>query len=574
MNATISRAFLPILIGFFIVTGFTSAWATTYYVDATSGNDGNNGQFTTSPWKTIAKVNAATFQPGDQVLLKRGGVWREQLNPKSSGLQGSPIFYGAYGTGNKPSIRGSNTYNTTGNWVLESGNLWYLASLSKDPGIFAHDQITGLRKLQKSSLASQWDYWYDATNMRLYVYSTANPATLATSLEVAVRQYVIGPQSASFITYDNLDVRHAYNIGWLGWGGKYVTFQYCNFTQSGGDHLLFHNGSNNGLVTNCSFDDWGIGAGQYYAVHTQGYGTICTGPVDIQDNTFTFSSVVDGAVYAQPSPLEHTVIMQDINSWIRNVQRNSIDGQNHINDDGIVIWDSGSAATSHLVEGNVIKNIGGIAITIQQLENHGAHPAVTVRYNRMDNVCLAATNDKAAIRLRGFSSASPVSVYNNIVNKTQQGTYGQPGIDLSGASGAKIYNNTIYGVDKGIWVRNSSTGAVGMNNIIFNNRSYGIQVDSTSSIIADYNCLNSNAVSNYSGLSAGSHDVTLNPLLANAASGDFHLTYSSPCKDKGLYVGLTQDISSGLVPTGAGTDIGAYEYVNVPLPAPTNLRVQ
>jgi Right handed beta helix region len=574
MNATISRAFLPILIGLLMITGVTSAWATTYYVDATNGNDGNNGQSTSSPWKTITKVNASTFQPGDNILLNRGGIWREQLNPKSSGVQGSPIFFGAYGTGNKPSIRGSNTYNATANWVLESGNLWYLASVPKDPGIFAHNQITAQRKLKKTSLATQWDYWYDATNLRLYAYSTSNPASLATSLEVAVRQYVVGPQSASFITYDNLDIRHAYFIGWLGWGGKNVTFQYCNFTQSGGDHMLFQNGSNNGLVTNCSFDDWGIGTGQYYAVHTQANGTTSTGPVDVQDSTFTFSSVVDGAVYVQPSSTEHTVMMQDTNSWLRNVQRNTIDGLTHINDDGIVIWDSGSDATSHLVEGNVIKNIGGIAIIIQQLENHGAHPVVTVRYNRLDNVCLANTLDKAAIRLRDFSSASPVSVYYNVVNKTQSGSNTEPGIDLSGANGAKIYNNTIYGVDKGIWVRNTSTGAVGMNNIIISNRSYGIQVDSTSSISADYNCINSNAAGNYSGFTAGTHNISLNPLLANATSGDFHLTASSPCIDKGIYVGLTQDMTSNLVPSGAGTDIGAYEYVNAPLPAPVNLAVQ
>jgi hypothetical protein len=46
--------------------------ATTYYVDATNGNDRNNGLSPSTPWKTIAKVNASRFQPGNQILIKRG----------------------------------------------------------------------------------------------------------------------------------------------------------------------------------------------------------------------------------------------------------------------------------------------------------------------------------------------------------------------------------------------------------------------------------------------------------------------------------------------------------------------
>jgi len=50
----------------------SDAWAATYYVDATNGRDPNNGTSELTPWKTIAKVNASRFQPGDQILIKRG----------------------------------------------------------------------------------------------------------------------------------------------------------------------------------------------------------------------------------------------------------------------------------------------------------------------------------------------------------------------------------------------------------------------------------------------------------------------------------------------------------------------
>src|SRR6185369_56254 len=66
------------------------AGATSYYVDATAGNDSNSGLSAGAAWKTIGKVNAATFAAGDQILFKRGEVWRESLVPPSSGTSGSP----------------------------------------------------------------------------------------------------------------------------------------------------------------------------------------------------------------------------------------------------------------------------------------------------------------------------------------------------------------------------------------------------------------------------------------------------------------------------------------------------
>ena len=68
----------------------------TYYVDATNGNDENNGLSIEGAWKTIAKVNARNFRSGDYVLFKRGEVWREQLTVPSSGHAGAPITSAAY----------------------------------------------------------------------------------------------------------------------------------------------------------------------------------------------------------------------------------------------------------------------------------------------------------------------------------------------------------------------------------------------------------------------------------------------------------------------------------------------
>lgn len=63
----------------------TAASATTYYVSASAGDDTKDGLTAATAWKSISKVNASTFVAGDQVLFKRGDVWREGLFGGRSG---------------------------------------------------------------------------------------------------------------------------------------------------------------------------------------------------------------------------------------------------------------------------------------------------------------------------------------------------------------------------------------------------------------------------------------------------------------------------------------------------------
>lgn len=80
--------------------------ATTYYVSS-SGDDGNNGTTTLSPWKTVAKVNTemngGVVALGDDVYFKRGDTFTDAyLNIKTGGNSTNHMIIGAYGTGNKP----------------------------------------------------------------------------------------------------------------------------------------------------------------------------------------------------------------------------------------------------------------------------------------------------------------------------------------------------------------------------------------------------------------------------------------------------------------------------------------
>jgi len=98
-----------------------SALATDYYVDASNGNDNNNGLSTSSAWETIHKVNSVTFQPGDRILFKKGGKWHGQITVHGSGTDTNPITFSSYGSGAKPIIDAAE--KITG-WTHHSGNIY------------------------------------------------------------------------------------------------------------------------------------------------------------------------------------------------------------------------------------------------------------------------------------------------------------------------------------------------------------------------------------------------------------------------------------------------------------------
>jgi len=77
-----------------------------FYVNNAAGNDINDGTDEDNAWKTIAKINAGTFEPGSCIHLKRNNIWHEELLIPSSGTADKPIIFTAYGDGKKPTLDG------------------------------------------------------------------------------------------------------------------------------------------------------------------------------------------------------------------------------------------------------------------------------------------------------------------------------------------------------------------------------------------------------------------------------------------------------------------------------------
>lgn len=77
-----------------------------YFVDSKNGSDDNSGYTEQTAWKSLSKVSAASFAPGDQINFKSGERFDGHLRINSSGTPDKPIIITSYGAGKKPIITG------------------------------------------------------------------------------------------------------------------------------------------------------------------------------------------------------------------------------------------------------------------------------------------------------------------------------------------------------------------------------------------------------------------------------------------------------------------------------------
>jgi len=80
--------------------------ASIYYVDASEGDDNNDGLSPETAWQTYGKAASFSFQIGDDLLFKRGETFTHTVyyHIRHSGTPGDPVIFGAYGDGPKPII--------------------------------------------------------------------------------------------------------------------------------------------------------------------------------------------------------------------------------------------------------------------------------------------------------------------------------------------------------------------------------------------------------------------------------------------------------------------------------------
>ena len=250
-----------------------AASGTTYYVDAESGNDQNDGQGPSKAWRTLARVNAAKLEPGDAVLLKRGQVWNESLVPTSAGADSAPITFAAYGSGAAPVLDGSVSF-TSLHWTEEKPHVWSAPLPSdgdrKPERIFIDGRPLADKFLRASATVlraeKEWT-WEPRDGGTLIVYSEEAPITWGTRVEVNVRRHGLQLGTKSYINVKGLQLRRFREGMYI--GGNRCEIEdvvstensFSGFTISGSTNRLFRvEASRNGIdATAGDTDAHGIG---------------------------------------------------------------------------------------------------------------------------------------------------------------------------------------------------------------------------------------------------------------------------------------------------------------------------
>lgn len=381
--------------------------ASTYFVSSLDGNDANSGRSPTQAWKTISRVNRARLVPGDKVLFERGDLWRETLQPFFSGASGSPITYGAYGSGPKPVISGSDPVSFMRISRAANG-LEYFENVETQPAtMWNHGKrMTRVAELVKLQKSSQW--WYDAAKKRVY-FMQPPPR----ELEVQARDLNIDNHEQSHIVYEDLDLQHACE-----------GLRLYAWRSTVSDIVL----RNSRVSTEPSIPHHTMSAGVYESVNT---GKLLD--IRIEDNIFT----------PYPNTLEHWGVY-----FVKGVSGFNISGNSFspAGEDAITIWHS---------ERGVISNNSGGGNGENTIDVKDSHDIV-IKANRADG------DGEYCIVVHGVDSdrlTYNVTVEKNLCIRGGQAGQLTAGIVLLFTRSCNVRNNEVqeaYGA--GIFINDRGTG--------------------------------------------------------------------------------------------------------------------
>jgi len=229
---------LPLLLA---ITG-RPAWAARYYLDAAAGNDARSGLSPEQAWKSLQKLNATTFQPGDELLLKRGGRWQGTLHPLGSGTSAHPIRLTAYGEGPRPFLDGGSApavliYNQDG-WIIERLEV----TNNKDSQQDALKVWAGPRRPHYRSIRIRDCVAHDAGGSGIHVgegtYGNYDDVVIEDCVSYNNQDSGIFIQGKDFAEVRGLAIRRsvAYGNGWDGikiYSGRDGVIEYCTAYRNG-----------------------------------------------------------------------------------------------------------------------------------------------------------------------------------------------------------------------------------------------------------------------------------------------------------------------------------------------------
>ena len=474
---------------------------TIYYVSSSKGNNSNNGTSQDTPWKSISKVNSSSFNPGDQILFKRGDQFAETLIISSNGTAGNYILFSSYGNGELPIFGSINSTWTTNTEIGMVCNRNYVR-------IENIDIIQPYSNLIKDGTAFSSDYAHDIILSNIYVDGThisspydmygiefSNCTSGIQILNCEINGFVKGIvlYSANAIV-DGCYIHDAYQSGNTNEHGIAIHAQKL------GD---FFDHQYKTIIKNCEFTQWGEsaidGLGSYNYI--------------IENNNFHNPKTFSCGVAISTGCNRGTIIRYN---WIHDL--NSTNSTNQ-NDDGSYDYNINAAinirgAKTIEIYYNLITNVG-----------NGFH---------IDRYTPSYYPEELA-----YDPSGLIQFYNNTVIARYAATWSWDG------PAPVVYKNNIlqgnfYSI-KTSTSRQPETGTTGSGNII--------NGDILNTGGGTFNHIPGEAVDQF--------NIDPKIIFVNASTQDYRLKTGSPAIQAGVNVGL-RDIQGNLI--SGKPDIGAIPY--------------
>jgi len=490
----------------------------------------------------MAKLAGFGFSAGDQVLLKKGEVWRETWYVNTGGSSGNPITYGSYGAAvAKPRITGTELVS---GWTQYSGNI-YQASFTNSIDIYllVEDQTTMAMPVGSlAAVTGAGKFWFDDTNNLVYYWASDGADPDTHTMEIGARYDVVSSDDREYITFDGLQIDGA--------GGQYGRGFGLKPTWFTPDNITLQN-------MKISFN--------YYAGILVSYATNFT-PISnfkIYSSEINNNGVFGIWIRSQSTSYRITGFRLDGS----NVHHNGLD-KTSVGQFGILL----ESASAPIITGNTIHDNQGQFDWSGNLYLSYSINA-TVEYNTVYN------GYKNNIHFDGASNGF-VAKYNVSYGAFWNGFWVEEHLRANGTS--QIINNTSYGNLHGFvfgpGVSPTTVSGVTVKNNIFayNTRASDDLNNTASDNDVDYNIYYTDGSAEgqfrynngfvdfatwktNTGWDANS--TFSEPVFLNRTSQDFHLTSSSPAINAGTSLSLTPDFAGTAVPQGSAPDDGAYEFI-------------
>ncbi|RLD76880.1 MAG: hypothetical protein DRJ07_15570 [Bacteroidetes bacterium] len=554
-------------------------FATDYYISSSIGDDNNNGISAATPWKTFTKIQAFSFSPGDNILLKKGDVWNQTFKIYSAGTVIQPIVVSSYGTGEMPIVDVVADHNNLG-WMGIGNNLWSTLEVPYDPkrllidGVEVLDAATDLEYELGTNIPDLVQYYYDDELSVFNIYSTDSPTNH--DIKFSSEPYALVLSNDHNITIENIEFIGGYRICVAISSCSGITLRnlkvgkYANFGIQMGSYKV--NGVNFQLCENVIIDNCIVDSGytfDYSDAGTVGYtsdrgpreGVLFRGTINcelknslVKNYCHANLNIFAPATEPGGDPLDERVV-QDCK-----IYNNTFTSPD--------IAYGGRAAIDGFCFNNEIYNNLFIDTSVQNqfngYDNHIHHNI----FKRIKSSPLKAWATGNAIAVQGYYLEVKGNVFENnlMIDCESAGFYISGNNGYGDISDNTFRNNSIYNCGTadnniGIEVATDSNNYSNHGNIFENNLVYNENTDETISFydtIMNIETLNDN--DNTNGYTI-SNNIGENPLFVEVIEEDFHLQSNSPCIDAGTTPLATSDWDSNAIPfPNTLPDIGIYEF--------------